>query len=117
MRMSRGSNSSYASRSGNIVTKQSPKDTPKEKPKAILVTRNNGGIGDMLMITPAIRQIKKENPNTPLIVNTTKQYGVRGVLFDVLKHNPYIDATIETCDLINYDFKKIYNFNTGIIEI
>ena len=114
MRMSRGSHSSFASRSGNIVTKQPPKDNkPKEKIKAILVSRTNGGIGDMLMITPAIRQIKKENPNTPLIVNTTRQYGVRGVLFDVLKHNPYIDATVESSELINYDFKKIYNFNTG----
>ncbi len=114
MRMSRGSNSSFASRSGNIVTKRPPKDNkPKEKTKAILVSRTNGGIGDMLMITPAIRQIKKENPKTPLIVNTTRQYGVRGVLFDVLKHNPYVDATVESSELINYDFKKIYNFNTG----
>jgi ADP-heptose:LPS heptosyltransferase len=110
--MSRGSHSSYASRSGTLVTKQSLKDKPKEKTRAILVTRNTGGIGDMLMITPAIRQIKKEHPNTPLIVNTTKQYGTRGVLFDVLKHNPYVDSVVESSELQNYEFGKIYNFNT-----
>ena len=63
MRMSRGSRSSFASRSGSLVTKQPPKDNLKRKTRAILVTRNSGGIGDMLMITPVIRQIKKEHPN------------------------------------------------------
>ena len=100
----------------SIRSKFSKKDSNEVKQaikkRAILVTRLSGGIGDLIMITPAIRQIKKENPNTPFIVNTTKQYGARGVLFDVLKHNPYIDAIIESSELINYDFKKIYNFNT-----
>jgi ADP-heptose:LPS heptosyltransferase len=113
MRLSRSSNSSFASRSGSSVTKQPQKESKsREKTRAILVSRNTGGIGDMLMITPAIRQIKKENPDVPLIVCTTESYGVRGVLFDTLKHNPYIDNCVKVTDLINYDFQKVYNFNT-----
>src|SRR4030043_1935870 len=111
MRMSRTSHSSYASRSGNI-NRRPQEGSPKEPTRAILVSRLNGGIGDMLMITPTIRQIKLENPKTPLIVNTTRHYGVQGVLFDVLKHNPHVDEFMESSGLSNYDFKEIYNFNT-----
>lgn len=92
---------------------KSTTETPVEKVPVILVSRQTGGIGDVLMITPTIRAIKEENPDTPLVVCLTKHYGVKGILFDVLKHNPYIDKLISVEDLINYSIKRIYNFNTG----
>ena len=79
---------------------------------AILVTRQMGGIGDILMLTPTIRAIKELNPDLPLIVCTTEQYG-HGVLFDILKCNPYVDKAITTDKLLDYSFSKVYNFGTG----
>jgi ADP-heptose:LPS heptosyltransferase len=96
---------------------KSPPKTPAEvksvQVPAILVSRQSGGIGDLIMLTPTIRQIKQENPNIPLIVCTTSHYGVRGVLFDILKHNPYIDEVVRVEDLSRFRFQKIYDFNTG----
>jgi len=84
----------------------------KPKTKAILVSRNLGGIGDMLMITPSIHQIKRENPDKLIIVCTTERYG-RGALFEILANNPDIDRTITVNELSNYEFEKVYNFGTG----
>jgi len=81
---------------------------------AILAIRQMGGIGDMLMLTPTFRAIKEQNPNLPLVVCTTEKYGGgRGVLFDVLKYNPYVDKVITGNELLNYSFSKAYNFATG----
>ena len=101
---------SFASRSA--LNKVKPKDKPKERTKAILLTRNTGGIGDILMLTPVMRVIKEQNPKVPLIVCTTPSYGAHGTLFDILKYNPYVDGTITVGELVNYDFQKIYDFNT-----
>ena len=85
-----------------------------QKIPAILVSRQTGGIGDILMITPTVRAIKQANPNIPLIFCTTDMYGGgKGTLFDILKYNPYIDKVITNQELINYTFKRIYNFGTG----
>ena len=90
-----------------------PIKEPKPRIPAILISRQCGGIGDMLMLTPTIRAIKESNPDIPLIVCTSPRYGVTGVLFDLLKNNPYVDKTISVEELIDYDFKKFYNFGTG----
>jgi ADP-heptose:LPS heptosyltransferase len=83
-----------------------------KKTKSILVSRQTGGIGDILMLTPTIRAIKKAHPGTPLIVCTTSGY-LNGVLFEILKHNPWIDKVISVNELFDYKFKKVYNFGTG----
>src|SRR4030042_460919 len=83
------------------------------KDKAILVSRNQGGIGDMLMLTPTIRAIKEQNPGLKLIVTTSPHYGYKAPLFEILKYNPYIDKVVTVDELINYEFTKIYNFGTG----
>lgn len=85
---------------------------PKTDSKSILVSRQTGGIGDVLMLTPTIRAIKKAHPETPLIVCTTSGY-LNGVLFEILKHNPWIDKVISVNELFDYKFKKVYNFGTG----
>jgi len=105
-------------KTGSFASRLKPTNTTQlkkteEKISAILVSRQSGGIGDLLMITPTIRAIKEANPKSPLIVSVTDHYGVKGVLFDILKHNPYIDKVVGTADLLTYSFNKIYNFNTG----
>lgn len=113
MRKSLPSRSTYSNRQGSSprnVTKPAP---IVEKPHAVLVLRCLGGLGDMLMLTSAIRGIKEQNPDLPLIVCTTPKYPPFGCLFDLLKNNPCIDKVIGMEDLINYDFVKTYNFQTN----
>jgi|GEM_PF-2259759 ADP-heptose:LPS heptosyltransferase len=88
--------------------------TPKNVIPAILISRQTGGIGDMLMITPSIKAIKEANPDTPIILSTSSAYGGgRGVLIDILKYNPYIDKVISVDKIEEYDFKKTYDFGSG----
>lgn len=99
--------------SRQVIRNKINKSVEEEKPKTdcILVTRNTGGIGDMLMISPVFRQIKKSFPGYPLIVCTTHNYQ-NGVLFSILEHNPYVDKVITVNELSNYNFVKMFNFNT-----
>jgi len=82
------------------------------KKLAILIARQQGGLGDILMLTPTIRAIKEQNPNIPIVMSTSGQYG-NNVLVEVLKNNSYIDKIISVKDLIDYDFQKVYNFGTS----
>ena len=92
---------------------EKPQPIPQPLIPAILVSRNSGGLGDILMITPTVRAIKEQNPNIPLIFCTTSGYGRGGILFEAIKYNPYIDKAISVNDLSKYSFQKVYNFNTG----
>lgn len=104
---------SHASFAARCVSKKPKQIQPKpDLQEAILISRNSGGIGDMLMLTPTFRQIRKENPNKQIILCTSANYQ-RGVLFDVVRHNPDIDKTVPTTELQKYRFTKVYNFNTG----
>ncbi len=112
MRMaSKSSRGSYAARSSASYSKK-PSNVVSNKTKAILLARNTGGIGDMLMLTPVMRAIKEQNPNVPLVVCTTPSYGAHGTLFDILKYNPYVDKIVTVENLMDYEFQKVYDFNT-----
>lgn len=115
MRLKHTGLGSFAGRSSFSQLRKSPeKDPPKATPAIILVTRQTGGIGDILMITPTVRAIKQANPNSPLIFCTTDMYGGgKGALFDILKYNPWIDKVVTNSELSDYTFKRIYNFGTG----
>ena len=77
----------------------------------ILISRQTGGIGDILCLTPTIRAIK-EKYHSSVIVCTTLGYS-NSALFDILNHNPWIDKVISVNELSDYKFKKFYNFGTG----
>lgn len=84
----------------------------KKSKFSVLVSRNTGGVGDLLMLTPTIKGIKNLFPDNLLIVCTTREYGAN-VLFDLLENNPYVDKIVEAKDLYKYKFIRNYNFNTG----
>jgi len=85
----------------------------KSKEPAILITRQTGGLGDLLMITPTIRAIKLQNPDLPLFVSLTDKSSLGSSLSDILKNNPYVDKVVSVNDLINCSFSKVYNLGTG----
>jgi ADP-heptose:LPS heptosyltransferase len=49
--------------------------------------RTWGGIGDVLLMTPALREIKRQHPGSRVNVYCTHQSHM-----DVLKHNPHVDV-------------------------
>jgi len=60
----------------------------------ICIVRRLGGIGDVIMTTPAVKHIKRVIPHCHLVYATDLGYA-QGALGDVLKHNPYIDELID----------------------
>lgn len=57
--------------------------------KNILIFRKQGGIGDILMMTPAIRAVWHKFPDCRITVGIDPSY-YENALSDILKHNPYI---------------------------
>lgn len=61
---------------------------------SICLSRNCGGIGDVLMTTPLVRAVKERYPSCRLVYATDFGY-LNGALPKVLEHNPYIDEIVE----------------------
>ncbi len=73
--------------------------------KNILVTRAMGGIGDLLMMTPAFHVLKTKYPNEELHLAIPRRY------FPVFQGNTDVKLLdIETEDLDCYAYKKWFNF-------
>jgi ADP-heptose:LPS heptosyltransferase len=65
-----------------------------KKPYKIAVSRQLGGIGDMIMCTPVFRGLKeKHGRDCHITVMTTWDYA-SGALPELLKQNPYIDDVV-----------------------
>jgi ADP-heptose:LPS heptosyltransferase len=65
-----------------------------KRPYRIAVSRQLGGIGDLLMCTPVFRGLKeKHGRDCHITVMTTWNYA-SGALPELLKHNPYVDDVV-----------------------
>ena len=72
----------------------------------ILVTRAMGGIGDLLMMTPALHELKRKHPKREIHLAIPKRY------FSVFKHNPDVNLIdIEASSFSHLEYKKWYNFS------
>jgi len=81
-----------------------PKDPSMYPPfdldnKTVLIYRGGGGLGDLLMITVAVKLLKQTYPTSTLIFQVAPQY------MPVLENNPYIDKIIDLKTKIKTDFK------------
>lgn len=94
----------------NVVSakkKETIKDSlSKDSSLSVCIMRKLGGIGDILMATPLLREIKVVYPESALtfaidITNTNDYY-------DLVKNNPYIDHLIDfrKCNPDSYDLFK-----------
>jgi ADP-heptose:LPS heptosyltransferase len=73
-----------------------------ERPK-VCVRRRLGGIGDVLMTTPLLTSLKALLPKCHLIYCTDPEYS-DGALFDIIKHNPYVDQLISNEEYDDYKY-------------
>ena len=71
--------------------------------KKILIERTGGGLGDLLTITVAIKELKRRFPSAYIIFKVSPQYK------PVLEHNPYIDDIIDLDQNIERDIFISYS--------
>ena len=98
------------------------REIQKEDKEAILILRNRG-LGDLLMLTPAIRELKKNNPSKDIYVVSDAD------VMDILKENPDIKEVLPytanitalkhrsvVIDLQNQveDYKRNHEVNKGL---
>lgn len=86
--------------------------------RRICVLRSSGGIGDLLMSTPTIRQIKEKDPSAYITVAVNYGY-LRGALPLILKHNPYVDDIVDCRSVRNNEFSQVIDlsFIKNIYEV
>lgn len=74
-------------------------------PLEFLVIRSLGGIGDVLMTTPACRQLKEEFPNVRITYAADRHSTKHDDYYELLKNLPFIDNVVDArrVDKAQYD--------------
>jgi ADP-heptose:LPS heptosyltransferase len=85
--------------------KQTPFTINKETNEKILVKRNTGGLGDILMITPTLKALKERFPKKHIQVAIPKQY------FRLMENLEFVDEVI---DITKVDLNKEYFINADL---
>lgn len=69
------------------------------------VIRRVGGIGDVLMITPALRQLKRDFPNLHLTYALDLHSTGNNVYYELMKNAPFVDEIVDArfVDRAKYD--------------
>ena len=81
--------------------------TLKVKPKAkICVVRSVGGIGDVLMMTPGLRELKRRFPESLLTVAVDRHRTHDDCYYEMLKNAPFIDKIIDARHVDRNRFSK-----------
>jgi ADP-heptose:LPS heptosyltransferase len=62
---------------------------------SICVIRSVGGIGDMLMLTPALRELKRRFPNSHLTVAIDRHRTYDDTYYKLYHNSPFIDTIID----------------------
>ena len=80
--------------------------TLRVKPESkVCIIRSVGGIGDVLMMTPALREIKRRFPKCELTVAVDRHRTYDDCYYQILKNAPFIDHIIDA----RYVKRKQYN--------
>ena len=74
-------------RIGKLEKKLRRLDPQLRNKEHVLVWRNVGGLGDIIMQSAIARELKNKNPNCFIIYQVPEQY------LAIPKHNPYVDKT------------------------
>ena len=78
----------------------------KDNPTAdICITRKVGGIGDVLMMTPALRELKRRLPDLNLTVGVDRHTTYGDIYYELVKNAPFIDNIV---DARHVDRKRFY---------
>ena len=81
---------------GRGSTLRALKDSDKS---SICIIRSVGGIGDVLMITPALRELKLRYPKSKLTFAVDRHIPVDNY-YELVKNAPFIDHIIDARDVV-----------------
>jgi ADP-heptose:LPS heptosyltransferase len=106
-----------ARKASSAATRENVWSFLKERPNAnILVIRALGGIGDVLMTTPAVRQLKEDYPGCSITYATDRDPGSGNVYYDILKNAGFINNIVDA-KLINRDrFDKYIDISSVCLK-
>ena len=76
----------------------------------ICVARAHGGIGDILMMTPGIKALKKAGHEVHVAINREPE--TKDSYFEILKNNPSIDRIHEYKDVEKKEFDKFVDLTS-----
>ena len=88
----------------------------RSKNPKILIKRRLGGIGDVLMSTPLLKNIKKVIPNAHITYATDLEYSW-GALGEVIKHNPYVDSLISCKEVKGHEYDYSVDITTTGLSV
>tara|TARA_Y100000310_G_C20606234_1_gene775627 strand:+ start:324 stop:1304 length:981 start_codon:yes stop_codon:yes gene_type:complete len=71
----------------------------------ICILRRVGGIGDVLMMTPALRELKRRFPEAALTVGVDRHTTAEDIYYNLIENAPFIDHLV---DARYVDRKKFY---------
>ena len=106
-----------------------PAPNPKNKPGTLwsilndqggkgkaLVLRRLGGIGDVLMCTPMLRQIKADFPNVELTFGIDMHSTSGNVYYELVKNAPFIDHVVDARYVKETDYDAVVDISSVCIR-
>ncbi len=92
--------------SGGVFFRKEPQMLiPPLLQRSFLITRAMGGIGDLLMMTPGIHELKKKHPKSEIHLAIPRRY------FPVFQNNPDVKLLdVEDESFNHFMYKKWFNF-------
>ena len=85
----------------------------KDEPTGhVCIVRSVGGIGDVLMITPAIRQIKERYPLCKVTLALDRHRTRGDIYYELLKNAPFIDDIIDARLVKRKDYNKVVDISS-----
>ena len=82
----------------------------------ICIDRPVGGIGDVLMASVAMREFKKQYPNTKLTVSLDRHTTYDDTYYKLLFNAPFIDKFEDSRYVVREKYKKYFNIKSVCIE-
>jgi hypothetical protein len=90
-----------------VTSRNLPLSEYYQKRNMVLVIRETGGCGDILMMRMIFEDLKEKMPESYLVVATPIQY------HGALQGHPYIDKIIDSCDVDLSDYVISYNISAA----
>jgi ADP-heptose:LPS heptosyltransferase len=87
---------------GRGSTLRALKDSDKS---SICIIRSVGGIGDVLMITPALRELKLRYPKSKLTFAVDRHTTSGDNYYELVKNAPFIDHIIDARDVVHANYR------------
>ena len=106
---------SRISTSRSLIRKQKTKKLSRSV-NTVCIDRPVGGIGDVLMATVAMREIKRENPDIKLIVAIDRNSTYDDTYYKLIGNAPFIDEIIDSRYVVKEIYDRYFNIKSVCIQ-